>query len=617
MTDDRLLDTFSLLNEPVRPATAFEDTLFEDLATELGFRRASRPAGLGARIRRAIGLERLPAGSQAFRVAYLLAMVGLLIAMLGALLVISQRHERPAPAELVRLSQAAYAHAPAVRYTIHDAMGDYFVASDGNGTWRSEGWDMAPGSYMLYDGTRTGIYDATLRSWDIVPVEQGGPPFPMNNEFNWVRMSFPGLVATIEILDCSDAVDAGDAQVAGRTADHVRCPGLGLEYWLDRDTHLVLRVTARYGTNFWDGAPSGAPLEADSVAEVTSFQEVTSPSAADFAWTGPSNGSRTPGPVPGTTLVIGSPPPAWTGTTIGGTSFDVRAVRSPAALLLMWPSIGSGARVYDTFNAAAAAHPGVTAVVVGLEEVGTMVGFTTLHPTSLTVVADGDQTIASAWGTLPIPEIVLIDAGGSVADVVRADLAPADLDAILGALEDGRPVPPAPAPATSAESSPGMPTPTPAFDFECTDSYVICRRTGDLLPAWSGQQLSGGTFDSSELAGMPAVIWFTHFPNGELRAFGSLADAYADRVTLLVIIDGEAEPGATKAMLDEAGVDVRVVVDWDGAISRALDAIVGGVLILDRDGRIVDQVPGQLPTPTIRSTLDRLVETATPGASAP
>jgi hypothetical protein len=196
-----------------------------------------------------------------------------------------------------------------------------------------------------------------------------------------------------------------------------------------------------------------------------------------------------------------------------------------------------------------------------------------------------------------------------------------DLDRVLGALEEGQPIPPVRSAAALVE-----PSPTPAFDFECTDAYVICRGEGAVLPRWSGPELSGGTFDSASLAGRPAVIWFTSFAcvgpcadyaAGEIREFGALAELYTGRATLLVIADGEQHPGDTAALLDIAGANFPVVFDWDGAIGQSLDLVTRGVVVLDADGRVAGQMPGALDvvtTEAIRGTLDRLL--ATPSSSS-
>jgi hypothetical protein len=44
---------------------------------------------------------------------------------------------------------------------------------------------------------------------------------------------------------------------------------------------------------------------------------------------------------------------------------------------------------------------------------------------------------------------------------------------------------------------------------------------------------------------------------------------------------------------------------------------VGGVLVLDGEGRIAEQVPGQLASASVIATLDRLLASQSPSSATP
>jgi hypothetical protein len=71
MSDARPFDSFHMLDGPIQPDAAFAGGLFEALAADLGFRPDTR--------RRAIA-RRFHQSSPVFRVAYIAAMLGLLLA---------------------------------------------------------------------------------------------------------------------------------------------------------------------------------------------------------------------------------------------------------------------------------------------------------------------------------------------------------------------------------------------------------------------------------------------------------------------------------------------------------------------------------------------------------
>ena len=89
MTDDRLQRAFRELDAPVVPDGGFADRLFEDLVVDLGLGRGGVVSGgVGGRLRR-LWLGSMPSGHAARRLAYVAALAGLLLALLGGALFVA------------------------------------------------------------------------------------------------------------------------------------------------------------------------------------------------------------------------------------------------------------------------------------------------------------------------------------------------------------------------------------------------------------------------------------------------------------------------------------------------------------------------------------------------
>jgi hypothetical protein len=628
MIDDRLLRAFVAFEAPAEPDATFSERLFEDLATELGLRREVRPAGsLGGRLLRALGVERLPVGAPALRLAYLAALIGLLIVAMAAALLVASQLLRPrpvTPTDLVRLSQAAYAEAPAVRMTIHTPFVDAIVSSDGQGTWRSETsgeFGDAPGSYSLYDGTRVGYYDPSVRVWKVVPLENGGPPYPFNDAFTWTHIDFPGERATLSPVPCTDATDLGESAVAGRVVDGVGCPGVDMEYWIDRATHLVLRTVAGQQSPYWSGAANH-----DSVTEVTAFEEVAAAAAPNFSWEGPPDALPPDAPLASTVLVVGERPPAWSARTIGGPFLSTDDLGHPAAILVFDPTRdccdAAWSSAYDDFAAVAPGIPGLTPVLVGRDEIGDMslvTGFVLQHPTDIPVVNDMGA-VSKGWGITGEPALVLIGRDGTVSSMTRSSLTRDDLRRMLTALVAGDPIPSI-EPAPSPTPTPGDPSLDPSV--VCSEELGTCMPIGSRMPAWSLPLMQGGSIGSADLLGAPSVIVFANtrcegpcpeWVLTELQGLAAMIEEYRGRASFVIVSDGEIESGDTQALFSDAGVDIPLVFDWDGSLSGRFLLIVGSALVFDGEGRYVDHVafPG---VAGIRAVLDPLVASPSPAAS--
>lgn len=619
MTDQRLLNAFTLLDRSETPDAAFADQLFAALSTELGFAagdavgrpvRAAVRVPLTERVARRLGIWPMPVGQQALRLAWAVALVGLLLAMaLGAALVASRLLAPPTPPELVNLSRDAWARAPAVQFTVSDSQGLTTVTGDGHGTWRSTSWDMTPGSYMLYDGERTGYFDADRQTWNVTPFENGGGPYPFNNVFAWTDQVFPDLIARAVVVPCDGATDLGRAVVAGRAADHIACPNLQMEYWLDHETHITLKMLARQETKYWMG-----PAGSDTVVEVTAFSPIQ-PEPRLFAWTGPETARPADAPLASSLLAVGTKPPAWSGTTAAGKPFSTDSLSGPAAVLFVRPSAGQRMGVaLDAFVTAAARHAGVAPVVVGSDATGTVVAYLAQHRAPFDPVADPDVGFYQAWGITTTPALVLVSGDGVIAGMAAGRLTGPDIEAMLGALASARPIPTAAAAAPGP--TPDLVHPTPGPGITCT--LTTCLPSGATVPAWSGRLLAGGTLRSSELAGRPAVIWFCNdcgMLQTALLALGHVAADVGSRASFAIVSSGEATPGETARALKEAKLTLPVVFDLDMTVSHAFNQVNYGFVILDAQGRITAQPVEDPVEPQIRAALAALLPSPSPSAS--
>ncbi len=614
MIDDRLYRAFGTLDAPLDPDPTFATRLFEELAGDLGF-RPDRPVGIGRRVRRVLGLERPPVGAQALRLAYLAAVIGLLLALaIGAALIASLLEQRPSPSELVRLSQAAYDHPPAFVATFTDAQGiEHRLSSDGAGTWRIDtSTGVSDSDYDLYDGTRFGHYDAQGRLWASGTVATAGggvPPFPFQGEFTWMTNK-AGTGPVFYRLACASPQPLDDAVVAGRSTDHLICSDTNMQFWLDRSTHLILKIEAGEGTPNWT---AGAGMEVTSIT----FAAPTDP--ALFSWSGPPGAFDAASPPASSVLRVGQPPPRWTGRSLDGQSFDTSTMRLPAALYLFAPWCPPCTdSMYGDVAAAAVRHPSVDGVFVGVSDsLGTVVGYVHEHPPGVPVVDGTGDTIVKAWGLEGFPTLVLIGSDGNVAGVYLGVVGRADLDALLGALSAGTSLPsPAPTPSPSLEPSvaplsPGAPEPVTGLSV------------GDELPAWSGPLLAGGRLESATLVGKPTIIWFwpggtcsnsSNCPTTDLETFARDVAPLLARLNVVVVSGGEPTPGWTKDLFAKLGIHVPLVFDWDAVIFRTLKMDAYGTLAADPSGRLLEASPGPLGGSELARIVDRF---PVPSSGAP
>ena len=284
----------------------------------------------------------------------------------------------------------------------------------------------------------------------------------------------------------------GREEVAARPADHVRCADSDIDYWLDTETGLVLRMQAGPTAPGWEGPMTGLV----PVLEATEF--ATGPAdPVRFAWEGPEGAYPASDPPVSTLLKIGEVAPTLAGTTVDGKPFTTAPGR-PTAVLFTARGVGGTTR--EAFDAAASAVTGVRSIVVQENPPGTVAGYLAGHPTSAAVVADPERALGQAWRVNFSMATVLLDDQGRVVALGKQRMSEADVRAQLEALRDGAPIPePQPPPEIT-------PYPEPSERIEGSSGGL---GRWDSPEPWSAPLLGGGTVAGTDLprpAGLPLVL---------------------------------------------------------------------------------------------------------------
>ena len=628
MTDERLMAAFGRLDAPVAPDPVFSERLFATLASGIEWGTMPDPS-LRGRVRHALGIGPMPTGRRALRLAYLVAMLGLLLALAwGAVFIASRLLTTPTPAELVRISQQAYEHPPAFTITYKmPASSDVTLSADGTGSWRVQPADEGVDSYWLWDGgDRVGHYDPTTLVWMAGTTDEVGimgPPGALWAEYTWGTGEITAADPVRHVIPCGDATVVPDERVIlGHATDHLICPDIDMQYWLDQESHLILRMKAGPNTPHW----SGTTGQTNAVVEATAFTIGPQPATA-FDWSGPATAYSPSNAPVSTKLRVGEALPPWQGTRTDGSTFATTAVRGPAVYLLTASWCPQNAAEWTAVSAAIRARPTLHGIIVASDLAGSLAGYATLHPTTLTLVADADGTLTTAWGISEIPTLVVVDAQGRVAGVIGGPNSPEDIGRVLDAVVAGMPVPsverlpsaseePAPSFEVVGTPRPRVMTPDPNMG---SGERVTGMPFGGLMPEWSGPLMGGGTFESRSLRGHPSVIWVwpaancSNCPTGELDAFAAAAKEIGDRVGIVIIAAGERTPGWTAKLFAEKGYTIPVVFDWDGSVSDPLFWLMAGFMVFDAQGRLVDE---RTTTPTA-AELEAVATTLGPAGASP
>lgn len=594
MSDQRALDSFRLLDRPIEPGAGFAEHLFESLAADLGFRPVARRESI---------IRRFADASAAFRLAWLAAIVGLLLAApIAAALVGGQLFHAKTAAEIVSASQAAQLDPPAYDMTVRfdDSRIITRVRTDGQGAWR---WDqisdpempeMPEGTYEVHVGGQVGRYDPGYNTWS---VSADDTQFVLNASLlGWQRPFTPRTTGSqpAEWFSCPSWERLADDIIADRPAYHVACGTR--EFWVDEESSLVVGVLIPTPQ---DSSASG---RATALALAPTFVPDT------FALTGPAGAVAVDpnNPPASTVLAVGRQAPRLTGTTLDGTIVDTSIQAGPLVVYFWatWCQPCTGSQLSDLQTVATRHAPGVaTVTIASSDQSGTVTGYVSANGIRLPVVNDDGGSLTKAWGISAIPALVMLDRSGAVAAVRVGPVPTSELGQMYAALVAGDPVPtPSATPVPSTE-------PPPTYAPGATET-ISGLAHGDPVPLWSGPLLGGGTLEGSSLVDRPTVIWFglgcANCPTTDLEAFEAAYRQLGSEANLVVVAGGEPTPGWTATLFQRLGITVPLVFDWDGRIASSFKLNILGTVVLDAGGRVASVAPGAMSTDQILGLVQKL-----------
>jgi thiol-disulfide isomerase/thioredoxin len=441
-SDDRFFDSFRvLLAGPVEPDDAFGEQLFETLATGLGFRRGTRRMAIA---------RRFPAAPLLVRLAYVAAILGLLLAAaVAAILAGAQLVRSKTAEEIVAASQLVQANPPAYDMTIRADDGRVVrVLVDGRGGWRLDSVsdpDVPAGTYVVHSSGKMGAYDPGSNTWTVATDDRS---IVDASRLSWELTPQPSTTAQPpDWFTCSNWVRLADETVAGRPAYHVACGAR--EFWIDQESSILVGIRT----------PTGQPLAGVS-GRATAL--VLSPwfPPNTFALTPPAGAVEVDqnNPPSSTVLAIGHPAPKLTSTTLDGKAFDTAAQARPLVVYFWatWCDPCSGPYLSELQTAAERHAAAVTTTLVATsDQLDSVTAFVVAHGIRLPVVNDSggvndNGSFAHSWGINATPTLVMLDSSGAVAAIRLGPIPTSELEQMYAALSAGEPVPTAEAtPAAS------------------------------------------------------------------------------------------------------------------------------------------------------------------------
>lgn len=452
MSDDRLFDSFRELDAPIQPDAAFAGHLFEVLAADLGFRPVTR--------REAI-VRRFADAAPTFRLAYLAAMLGLLLAAASvAALVGAQLLQPRIVADIVAASQAAQLSPPAYDMTIEADEGWIVrVRMDGHGSWR---WDwisnreMPPGTYEVHAAGQAARYDPGWNTWTVSPDARTSVDASL---LMWQVASQtiaddpeaaeqrPGTAQAPEWFTCSNWIRLADDVVAARPAYHLACDAR--EFWVDEESSLLVGMRTPTGQEL-----AGFSGRATALVLEPSFAPET------FAMTAPAGAvAIDPNDPPASTvLAIGRAAPRLTGTALDGTAIDTSAQTGPLVVYFWatWCEPCLDPRLTELQTVATRHASSIATVTIATQDdLGAVTGYLKANDIRLPVINDSGS-LSKSWGLTGFPVLVMLDADGVVTVIHAGTVSGPELERMYAALAAGEPVP-TPS-ATTVPSSEAPPT---------------------------------------------------------------------------------------------------------------------------------------------------------------
>lgn len=460
MADDRIREAFVALGAPRTPEPEFADELFDAL-----IRERRRPA------RALRGLD--PHRSQlrkllTIAVAFLIA--GVPIAVVIDHLSGSRDQglgEAPVPGEPFEAVVAGSFSNPG------NVLGSGYTESPG-GTFRLEidyrgpdAWRMelvdgtelglpliaanidTAGSYMVFDGGTLQIYDAATGTTD---VQLHAPGFSPLQLLSFVDRDSPWPAA------CQDGQVLGDGTLLGRPMHRLRCATSGsfgdrVDLWIDADSQLILRIDSHLPSEVGASTPVAGPINFVPGMSLTMTSLTYDPTFPPDAFAMPSGAPSAPPEPPPTSLTVGQPVPTFSGTDLGGATFDLAQLRGSPAALFLWaewcpPCLGAP---LDGLERARRADPSVSIVTIGMmTEPGALRSEVQRNGYGFPVVIPNDPDgLTKVWGTVGVPLLVLLDEQGrmvgSYGGFNQEIGSPSDMERVLDAFAAGDPLPKVPA----------------------------------------------------------------------------------------------------------------------------------------------------------------------------
>lgn len=572
MTDERFNALLRVLDAPAVPDDAFAERLYGELAARAGF-RGGAPAHWLDRIR--FGPNALAAP---LRLVWLVLLsVALLAALAMSLVLVGSAQERPE--DIVKRSQAVLRSSPPFAMTTRFADGSEARYLFDGRTLRLEVTkgrffgELPEGWFFVRDAEREASYDPEANFWSVGENRTGWPLFQL--EPSWVAPVAVEAGEEQPLATCTEWQLGEEVQVAGRTADEVRCGSDS--YWVDRESGLLVKRIAA-------GTASPAVEVVALAVDPTLAPEL-------FAFEPPPGAKDSDDPPPlrpeSDVLVVGEPAPPWTGTLLDGGVFSTDELRGRPAALFIWCACASGPQVQAFAAEARFRSESMKLVLVSLDQEGTIRGLVDWLGMETPVVHDqapAEGSLLETWRLSSFPALILFRADGMVADIHPASFSATKLTAVLDALAAGETIP-------EPDSRPA-----PIVDEQGRQPLSSVLEVGQLAPELRGPSLGGGELSTRDVLGRPTVVlhWNPRDaggrpPDDAPGADRLLAEAArrAGELNVLLIANGEPTPGAVARYLGEQGTDVPVIFDWDGTLHQRWGLLIWPTLVLlDADGRV-------------------------------
>jgi hypothetical protein len=568
VADQQFDDLLRSLERSAEPEEAFADALYEQLATEAGFRGGAATGTLGG-VR--LGWSRLRGP---MRLVWIVVVLALMAAVAIGMVVVGGGRSAE---DIVRRSQALVDAPPPFSMTTRFDDGSEARYLFNGTTLRLEVTkgrffgELPEGWFFVTDADRIGRYDPEANSWGVSDNPDGWALHQLQP--SWVAPTGYGPGEEPPLVTC-DAWELGEVtEVAGRTADEVRCGER--RYWIDRDSGLLVK---REDASFPD-----SPVTEVIALEINPILE-----AGLFAFEPPPGSGRDEDPQPlhpdSDVLTVGEAAPELTGTLVDGSSFSTDDLHGRPAAIFFWCVCAPGAQVRTFLSEASLRADVMSLVLVSLEREGATQGLVDWLGVETPVVDDAQWTGFDTWRLSYFPAMVLLRADGTVADLQAATFSPATLDAILDALLAGAPIPePDPWPERITDAEGRVPL-----------STVL--EVGEVAPELRGPSLGGGELSTTDLLGKPTVVLqFWHPPDPALGPQDDvpspdllLSEVAARGTAFNVLFVAVRVPSsdAVPLYLEGQAVQPQVMFDWDGMLLRRWGLVTSTLVLLDAEGRV-------------------------------